>query len=186
MSPKPPHCLLGQLRAARGHHRFLHLDLPPLPDGPVSGNPVAQGHQHQHHRVLGDGVSVAPLVVAHIDPPAPGFLQVHTVIGHPLRLNQPQAGQKVHNLPARIGNRVGEQNLGIRVGGRSLDRRLPQRAVDHLGRELPCKVGHIRPVALLRPKNQYFHSNPSCFGIQVSKLYHAFRPAARRKSPFVY
>ena len=151
------HGLLPQLRAVGGHHCLLHLHLAALPHRAVAGDPVAQGHEHEHHRVLGHRVGVAPLVVAHVDAPLPGRLQVDAVEGHPLGLDQLQVGQQVQNLPVHIYNRIVKQHLGVRVVRRRLAGRTAQGAEYQLRPQLPGKLRHVGVIAGLGAKYEDLH-----------------------------
>ena len=91
-----PHLAGGELRDPLHHVPLLHLHLPPRPDRPVPGEGVAQEHQHQQNGLLRHGAGVAALVIADVDVPLPGRVQVDAVIGHPLGVDQPQLRQPVH------------------------------------------------------------------------------------------
>ena len=152
-----PHSLLPQLRAVGGHHRLLHLHLTALQHRAVAGDPVAQGHEHEHHRVLGHRVGVAPLIVAHVDAPLPGRLQVDAVEGHTLGLDQLQIGQQVQDLPVHINDCIGEQHLGVRVVRRRLAGRAAQGTEHQLRPQLPGKLRHVGVIAGLGTKYEDLH-----------------------------
>ena len=72
---------------------LLKLNLLPRLDGGVTGNPAAQGHEHEHNGVFRHRDGVTALVVAHKDALFPGGGGVDGVEGHPLGVNQPQLGE---------------------------------------------------------------------------------------------
>ena len=78
-----------------------------------------------------------------------------------LGLNQLQAGQEGDDVAAGVRDRIGEQDLGVRIFGGGLERGLPQGAVDRLQRQLSGKVGQVGLVTFLRAENKQLHSKTS-------------------------
>ena len=151
------HGALPQLRAAGGHDPLFEPDLPPLPHGPVARDPEAQGHEHEHHGHLRGGGGVAPLVVADEDGAAAGGLQVDGVIGHPLGVDQPQAGHPVHEgaVHRRDGVNKEKDRVGV-LGEHGLQGLLPGTEYQLQGQGLYC-MGKIGAVARLTAPDQNFH-----------------------------
>ena len=90
--------------------RSFNLHLAAGPDRPVPLQGPAQEHQHQQNGLLRHGAGVAALVVADIDAPPPGGVQIDAVKGHPLRMDHPQPRQPLHQRRSHRGDGVHEQD----------------------------------------------------------------------------
>jgi hypothetical protein len=115
-----PHAGAGEVRR---DVPLQNLYLPALQAGAhhaVALQDAALEHAHHHHRQLRHGDGVAPGVVAHIDAPLPGGLQVDAVEAHPLGVDEPQLRHPADEARPHDGDGGDEQRLRVAAGGEKL------------------------------------------------------------------
>ena len=148
-----PHRTLEQAGGVGGDGLLLHLDLLPLDDRVVSRDAEAQSHQHQHDGVLRHRFRVAPLIVAHIDPPLPGGLAVDAVVPYTLRVDHLQLWKLVHHIGTHIRDGIHKNDPRVRIFLGRLDIGLVRAAEHQLHRHLIRKWGPVHVIAVSGAKN---------------------------------
>ena len=118
--------------------------------------PVGQ-HGHQRNGQLRHGRRVAAGVVAHIDAPRPGRLQIDAVDAHALAVDHLQLRQSGDQPLRDPGHRRDKQHLRVRSGRQPVLLRTAAVTEDQLRLPGDRRVRHKLLVALLRRQYQYFH-----------------------------
>ena len=125
--------------------------------------------QHQKDGLLRHGGGVGAGIVAYIDAPLPGGLQLHLVKAHALALDQLEVGHGVHEDGGGAAHGVHAHHLCLRRGGGKDLVTEAALAKDHLHLLGNGKVRQILLIAGLKARDQDFHGVPlSLLGLSVA------------------